>query len=207
MKKGFTLIEMLIVIGILAILTGATIGGYSAVTKKARRAQAQETVSNVATALGILYVKESAWPRGIINANKNNGYNVVGESVARVFGKHGLMGINCVKGSDGTVTRLRGVDKFGVLDPWGAAVLKRNKNATLESAVPSGKTVKEHLIYFAVDLDGDGIVQAAEGAPADVRATAIAWGAGADGEWKIEDYPKMGRTDDVYSWQRSQEVK
>ena len=54
MKKGFTLIEMLVVIGIIAVLVGASIGGFSAMTRTAERAKCQELVSNVATVLCIL---------------------------------------------------------------------------------------------------------------------------------------------------------
>lgn len=45
MKKGFTLVEMLVVIGIIVILLGASIGGFSKMTKSAERAKARELVS------------------------------------------------------------------------------------------------------------------------------------------------------------------
>ena len=50
-KSGFTLVEMLVVIGIIAILAAASMVGYSKVVKSARRAKNQELVSNAATAL------------------------------------------------------------------------------------------------------------------------------------------------------------
>ena len=52
-KSGCTLVEMLVVIGIIAVLVGASIGGFSAMTKTAEKAKCQELVSNVATALTV----------------------------------------------------------------------------------------------------------------------------------------------------------
>ena len=54
-RNAFTLVEMLVVIGIIAILTGASIGAFSKMTKTAERAKCQELVSNTATALTALY--------------------------------------------------------------------------------------------------------------------------------------------------------
>ena len=39
MKKGFTLIEILVVIAIIAVLMGVAIGGFSGATKAAERAR------------------------------------------------------------------------------------------------------------------------------------------------------------------------
>ena len=54
MKKGFTLIEMLVVIGIIAALIAAAIGSYSGVTRAAEKAKCRELVAQVATALTTL---------------------------------------------------------------------------------------------------------------------------------------------------------
>jgi prepilin-type N-terminal cleavage/methylation domain-containing protein len=208
MKKGFTLIEMLVVIGILAVLMGATIGGFSAMTAKAQRAQTQEAVSNAATALGILYSKLGMWPQTLLSAKKNNGYAVMDENVAKVFARHKLMNINATghKDKNGrTVYTLKGSSKFGVVDPQAERVLRRKSSASEGTPVPGGGTVKDHLLYFAVDQDGDGIVSKSEGAIVDIRATAVVWCAGRNG--KLDDYAKYGRIDDVYSWQKAQEQK
>jgi prepilin-type N-terminal cleavage/methylation domain-containing protein len=207
-KKGFTLIEMLVVIGILAILMGATIGGFSAVTQKAQRAQTQEAVSNAATAFGVLYSKLGLWPQPLFAAKKNNGYAVMDANVARVFARHGLLNINASKNKDKngkTTIVLKGASKFGVLDPAGEKVMRRNSSASEGTAVPGGGTIKDHLLYFAVDQDGDGIVSRSEGAIVDIRATAVVWCAGRNG--KLDDYAMYGRIDDVFSWQKSHEQK
>ena len=64
-KHAFTLIEMLVVLAIIAILSGALLMGYGRVTRTAQRARAQETVSNVATALSIMLQNKGTWPTGL----------------------------------------------------------------------------------------------------------------------------------------------
>ena len=73
MKKGFTLIEMLVVLGIIAVLIGASIGGYSAMVKSAERARCQELVSNVSTALTALFQNEGSWPKRLAEQGATDG--------------------------------------------------------------------------------------------------------------------------------------
>ncbi len=190
-NAGFTLLEMMVVIAIIAILSVALGAGYSHMTKNAQRAKAVEAVSNAQTALVILHDRADGWPRAILNASTHDqGFHVMDEDVAKVLFKYNLLGVDCKQStsSSGDVTyTLRGVDRCGIVDPWAQEVLKMaDKNqpgsALLTRAVSSGGTVQDHMIYFAVDQDEDGFVTKAEGAPVNkVRATAIAWCAGADG--------------------------
>ena len=75
---------MLVVIGIIAILIGASIGGYSSMTKSAERAKAQELVSNVATALTAMFQEEGVWPKRLINGK--DGGEGGGQEQAAVHG-------------------------------------------------------------------------------------------------------------------------
>ena len=73
----------------------------------------------------------------------------------------------------------------------------------------TGGTVKDHILGYAIDVDGDGITEASvNGETVKVRAPACVWCAGADGV--LGPY-KGKRTkaadDDVYSWARGQEVE
>lgn len=207
-KSGFTMVEMLVVIGIIAILSGALLAGFGSVSKSAQRAKAQEAVSNAATALTLYYQEKQEWPQVILDAA--NGDRKMGVNVAKVLADKGLMGINCKKDSQDPHNlqkmTLLGTDRFGIADPWAIAVMKRNKDAALGTAVPSGGTIEDHLLYFAVDTDDDGIVEAQlEGGMRKIRAVAVVWCAGRDG--KLASYSLVGRSDDVYSWQRAQEAK
>lgn len=212
MKKGFTLIEMLVVIGIITVLSGALLMGFNRAVKSAQKAKAQELVSNAATALSVILQKNGTWPQ-TIQTEAASGKGRMTPKIAKTFAAYKLMGVNAGDKKSGYA--LKGTDRCGIVTPWAVAVLKR-KNSTAENdgidlAVPGykagRKTVQDHQLYFAVDLDGDGITEAdMQGVGIiKVRATAVVWCAGQDGE--LDDYKKVGRTDDVYSWQKAQESK
>lgn len=205
-QQGFTLVEMLVVMGIIAVLIGALVAGFSRMTKTAQKAKAQETVSNAATALASILTNEGRWPKAISDQSGKQ----MNEAVAKALAKRSLMSVTHEEDkADGTKDYTpAGVDKYGILDPWGAAVLKRNlKNPKTNLKVPSGRTVADHLLWFAVDKDGDGVITTAEGAPVNVRASAIVWCAGADGELGTYGTHSKAGSDDIYSWSRGQEQK
>ena len=224
-RTGFTLIEMMVVIGIIAILAAALTGGYSYVVKSAQRAKAVEAVSNAKTALEQLYIRrDNTWPRAILDARKEGDYQVMDENVAKVLFTYGLLNVDCKKKNDSNANGLdayvlRGVDRCGIADPWAQDVIRRKaEKATKSTSVSSGGTVEDHLIYFAVDQNDDGFVDRSEGAPVNrVRAKVITWCAGADGGLGDCSSDKRGKTtvngrtvsngDNVYSWQRAQEDK
>ena len=213
-RKGFSLIEMLIVIGIMAVLTGALIVGMDRVRKTAQRSKAQEIVSNTATALGIIFQTDMRWPQLLLNYS---GRQLEAEP-SHIFVRHGLMGLSYDSAQYNHVThkgaiRLTGADRCGIVDPWATAVLKRNKSKAekegLGLKVDTGGTVQDHILWFAVDDDGDGITEVnIQGSGSiKVRANACVWGAGANG--KLGRYGRHDKdsADDVYSWSRGQEVK
>ena len=193
MKKAFTLIEMLVVMGIIAILVGATIGAFAGMTKSAEKARCQELVSNTATALAALFQDQGVWPKKLRTEGAHDGE--LNEAVAVVLARGGYMSLS----TDGE--KLTGYDRLGIVSPWATAVIKqRGTSATTGDRVGSGGTIRDHILHYALDLDGDGIIEGVNvgGASIDVRATAIVWCCGKDG--KMEKYSVGLKRDDVYSW-------
>lgn len=206
-RKGFSLVEMLVVIAIVSMLMGALTLGLGRIAKTAQKSKAQETVANAATALGIIFQKEMNWP-GLLTQNfKSGGYGRLDERVSRVFVKYGLLGLSHRMNND--VPELLGADRCGVVTPWAADVLKRSSGADKSTSVPSGGTVGDHVLYYAIDDDGDGFTEATVGGTTvKIRASAIVWCAGADG--KLGAYGGKTRekaaSDDIYSWARKQDA-
>lgn len=211
-RRGFTLIEMLVVIGIIAVLIGASLGGYSAMTKSADKQKAQELVSNVATALTALFNDKGHWPAALL-ANNATSDAQLDEKAAYPLAVGNYLSLSYDKGQKKTI----GLDKFGVLDPWGLMALKRlGSGASKMTDVGASVKLGDRVLHYAVDPDGSGIVNAkVGGTPVSVRATAIVWCGGKDGI--VSPYPygggggsgergrntkgaSKGRTDDVYSW-------
>ena len=213
-RPAFTLIEMLVVIGIIAVLIGASLGGYSSMTKTADRARCQEVVSNVATALTALFQNEGSWPKRLAENGATDGK--LDENVAYALVANGRSYFSLTKSTDGR--SLGGHDRFGILTPWAQAVVKAQGTAASKGSKVGTMTVDDHILHYALDLDGDGKILGASvgGQSVDVRATAIVWCGGKDGV--IDPYPyangggggkgsssKGGtRSDDVYSWTPAQ---
>ena len=194
-RRGFTLIEMLVVIGIIATLMGVMLASVSTFLRSADKARCQELVANTATALTALYQKEGAWPRALIKGH--NGNNMLDEHAALPLAKGSYMTLTM---NDGR-TQLAGYDRFGVISPWAFNVVKRRGISTsLSTKVPDGGTIQDHVLRYALDLDGDGVIESAPvgSESVNIRATAAVWCCGKDG--RIEAYSTGLRKDDVYSW-------
>ncbi len=201
MKRGFTLIEMLVSIGIIAILIAAAVVSFGGTTRKAEMAKGRELVSNVSTALASIYQKSGRWPSGLVKANGSDD-NRLGEKPAIVLAQKNAISLSYSSKSG----QLLGEDRFGIVDPWAQKVLKGSSKAKLSTKVPSGGTVKDHIIRFAIDIDGTGVTSADVcGQKIKVRAPAIVWSTGPDGKFGRLD--EMGRSDDIFSFTAGQIVK
>lgn len=203
MKRGFSLMEMMVVMGIVALLIGVSTAGYTRMTKTAEKTRAQELVSNTATALTALFNKEGVWPQRLLSEGKSDGR--LDERSAYLLAKAGVMSLTTENG------KLAGLDRFGVVTPWAAAIIKgRGQKAALGTKVGSC-TVQDHILHFAIDTDGDGIIEGATvgGENLTIRATAAVWCIGKSGGDKGQPWPysKGLSRDDVYSWSRDQVKK
>ena len=144
MKKGFTLVEMLVVIGIIAVLAAAAIGGFAGATKKAQIARGRELVSNVATALSAIYQESGRWPQALVDANGADEYRL-GNVAGAVLARKGVLSLSCQKNRETGAYELTGVDKFGVVDPWAQQTMRKDANAGIGTKVASGGTVGDHI--------------------------------------------------------------
>lgn len=211
MRKGFSLVEMLVVIGIIAVLMGAGLSGYSSMTRRAQKAQGRELVSNTSTALNLLFQKTGRWPAALRN-EAGSGAGRLRARPAACLAVNRLMALTYTTKDDNgaQVYTLSGLDKFGIVSPWAQRVLKRagTSGGSEGMKVPSGGTVGDHVLYYALDLDGDGITEAnVKGETLKVRANAAVWCAGADGV--LDPYPYTSsngkhNSDDIYSWAPNQ---
>jgi prepilin-type N-terminal cleavage/methylation domain-containing protein len=202
-RNGFTLIEMLVVIGIIATLMGVTIASASKFLKSAERARCQELVSNTATALTALYQNGGSWPKALVTGS--NSQNGLDKKAALPLAKGGYMTLTTNNESDRSMaTELVGYDRFGVVSPWALAVVKsKGESANESTPVPGGGKIKDHVLMYAIDVDGDGVIEAEVGGePVKIRATAAVWCCGKDG--KLETYKNGLKKDDVYSWTKGQ---
>ena len=209
-RRGFTLIEMLVVIAIIAVLTTAGLIGYSGAIKAAQRARGNEIVHNFQVALTMALQQEDEWPRPIL-AEGASGDGRATVEVGAWLGKHGLYSFGTILNpdeKDATKRRLQvsKAEEFGVLTPWGETVAKRlvaSGSLGPGTHVPSGGTIDDHILRFAVDDDYDGITEVKTSVSgkgsAKVRASACVWCCGFDG--------KFGTKDDICSWSKSQEVQ
>ena len=199
-KPAFTLIEMLVVIGIIAVLIAGSLGGYSAMTKSAERTKAQELVHNVTTALTVMYQKEGAWPKRLVTGMTAG---VLDETVAYPLAKGGYLSLN----RDDDAKRLIGFDRFGVVTPWAAqAIKKAGTGGGTGLMVSGGSSVAQHILRYAIDTDGDGITVIDNLGGIKVRATACVWCC--DREGNVGTPNKAGRSKNgIFSFNADQIVQ
>lgn len=124
-QKGFSLIELLIVIAIMAILGSLALSAFSTARKQARDAQRKSDMTQYKTALESYYATYSSYPNSgtpaaIIVSNGNTGIFDTGSVFAQTYmGGSVLQGVNAADGyvykyySDGLSYKLWGKVEFG----------------------------------------------------------------------------------------------
>ncbi|MCL2104694.1 MAG: type II secretion system GspH family protein [Kiritimatiellaeota bacterium] len=179
-QDGFTLLEMLVIIGIIGILMAVLLPSYGYIQEAARQSRAQTLVRDAATALTAYVQRERAWPTEILDSG---GY--LDHKVCKILHEAGLFDSTAYNGDN---LNLDSLDRFGLLDPWGQAFVKRNpklQDVNKELGDPP-RPLKNHLLQFRIDRNFDGKVNADDGwGPIPygqiVRESAIVWSCGPGG--------------------------
>jgi len=68
-KHGFTIVELLIVIVVIAILAAITIVAYNGIQQRARNSQRLEDIQTIAKALEMYYIDNGQFPAGQCSSN------------------------------------------------------------------------------------------------------------------------------------------
>jgi prepilin-type N-terminal cleavage/methylation domain-containing protein len=191
-ERGFTMVEMLVVIAIITILMSALVGGFFGVQTLAWQSRSQELVSNVSTALNLYIQRERSWPDEILNSNGN-----VNNEVCKVLQAAKLLDVTTVKFDADGVAQINqnSPERFGLFSPWGQRIIRKSPtmSATL-GTLPSDPQLIKHMLQFRVDINLDGKIDVNDGKlgtiPGDgatIRASAIVWSCGpqgkAEGNW------------------------
>ena len=202
-QRAFSLIELLVSIGIITIITGLSMAAYGKFTANAQNTRCIEFVHQVRTALEQLYQEKDSWPSALQAAAANGDGRLDAKAGAALAkGKKMSLTHGSTDNADGSKTYvLKGHDRFGIVTPWAMDYIIHHDSASLSSKLPGGGTIQDHILRYAIDLDYDGITEVAhghDGGSARVRAQACVWSYGRDG--------KPNTKDDVRSWSKGQEV-
>ena len=73
MRKGLTLIEILVAVSIIAVLIGVSVGGYNVMTRNAEKARCMELVKNTEVALTEYFNRNGSWPKVLITESQGEG--------------------------------------------------------------------------------------------------------------------------------------
>lgn len=190
-SRGFTLVELLVVIGILALLMAILLPAVNKLTLKAEISRAKTDVQRIANAWQTYYAEYKRWPvQGtLLFGSYGGGQNAAEGSTGmptvvlvmtnimyplasiQEMGNRNMHPIVTNFNPKGIVFMAYdsdSVDKFGnMVDPWGRPY------------------------FFLFDLNGDGkVVRGGPGATT-VYASVIAWSLGPDGVFS---------SDDINSW-------
>lgn len=103
MQKGFTLIELMIVIAIIGILAAIALPAYQDYTKRSRVSEGLSLAGGVKSALTEYYASNNKWPTSNAEAGVADATNIKGNAVKSV-GVTAEAGAGATGGGKGVIT-------------------------------------------------------------------------------------------------------
>jgi len=79
-QKGFTIVELLIVIVVIGILAAITIVAYNGIQQRGRDAQRKSDISTMAKALELYYIDKGSYPPGSGSTSINSGWSTTADA-------------------------------------------------------------------------------------------------------------------------------
>ena len=108
-KKGFTLVELLVVIAILAILASVAVVGYTAFVDKAKESKAKTELHQIVEYVNAELIDDGKWTVDTVNATRTEADGVVtfaniAEAIAACEDLPTPTGVTVTVAADGTVS-------------------------------------------------------------------------------------------------------
>lgn len=193
-RQGFTMIELLVVIVIIGVLSGLTIGATAHFIESARKKNAADMCRQIAVAWSKFHTDTSFWPDtyGI----NSPGVKKMDTEMCLVLGSGGFLDVAYID-ENATSGQKKNKDndsqlKYGLLSPIGEKRFKKGSS--------SNSKMERYLYQFVLDVNEDGVIDASDGMPEKVRGGTTIRGEVAVWCWpEDEDAEKNG---EVYakSW-------
>ena len=178
MKKGFTLVEMLVVITILGILMAMMIPAAGMILKRSKIAQAKSDAGIVMTTMTKYRTEYNRWPSWV--SKSGSGYLT------------DKAWVEAMSPAPGAARTLDNFNQISFFEAGGGSLAE--KGAYVGAYVdPFGNPY-----MYQVDVDGDGLIPSPDpAATTPVSAQVIAWSAGSDGK-----YETFSTDEKAESWER-----
>lgn len=123
-QKGFTLIELMIVVAIIAILAAIALPAYQDYTKRSRVSEAVTLAGGAKTAVAEYFSNENAWPSSVQEAG-------IASASTDIKGKS----VNYLKVDNGVIT----VGLSGKVDANGSLQFTPSAKGTVPSQITAGQ--------------------------------------------------------------------
>jgi len=215
-KDGFTLLELLVVIGIMSVLAGLLLPALGKARSRARAASAQSMISSLQTALSMYNLDWGVFPAsatgtGVGDQNNMNSYgtgtnyNLVYALTQTARGGPYME----FKGGDLLDSGGSAVKRYVARDPWGRAYVYMSRRLYDGSPVDTGvgpfhpyddpAADRVHNTYNIYSLGPDGLTDGVTDPGSDWNDGTLVNSA-TRGDWRTASSSSDPRYDDINSW-------